>query len=134
MSIETQVEPVGGEHGSVGIAHAVLLHGRTVAHTYSLAFVALDLSGRGPASRVCGSGTLVDFLGIRGVVTAAHVAVALAGIEEVGLNTFKPSKTLEAIAFRGSELETTKIGDAPFSVGGPDLAFIRLPLGWLVGV
>lgn len=59
-----------------------------VVHSHSVAFFTLDRTGRGPSSRSAGSGTLVDFHGIKGVATAAHVAAELATLPEVGIMRF----------------------------------------------
>lgn len=100
----------------------------TVVHTHAVAFLALDRSGLGPSSRSAGSGTLVDFHGIRGIATAAHVAEALKTLPELGIMRFKVGRTYEALTCRGDQLEVTTVGSPPFGVDGPDLAFIRLPL------
>lgn len=100
----------------------------SVVHAHAVGFVALDRSGSGPSSRSAGSGTLVDFHGIRGVATAAHVAETLKILPEVGIMRFKQGRTYEAISCRGDQLEITTVGSPPFGADGPDLAFIRLPV------
>lgn len=98
-----------------------------VIHSHSVAFFALDRTGKGPSSRSAGSGTLVDFGGIRGIATAAHVAADLVTMPEVGIMRFKPGRTYEALCCAGDQLEVVSVGAAPFGPKGPDLAFVRLP-------
>lgn len=99
-----------------------------VVHAHAVGFLTLDRSGSGPSSRSAGSGTLVDFHGIRGVATAAHVAETLKTLPEVGIMRFKPGRTYEALTCRGDQLEITTVGSPPFGPDGPDLTFIRLPV------
>ena len=100
----------------------------SVVHAHAVGFLAIDRSGLGRSSSSAGSGTLVEFLGIRGVATAAHVAATLKTLPEVGIMRFKPGRTYEAISCRGDQLEVTSVGSPPFGPDGPDLAFIRLPV------
>ena len=96
--------------------------------SHCVGFLAIDRSGRSElVSHSAGSGTLVDFRGIRGIATAAHVADVIKTLPEVGLMLFKPGLSYEAITCKGSDLEVTKIGVEPYGIDGPDLAFVRLP-------
>jgi hypothetical protein len=99
---------------------------RSIVHSYSVGFVALDRSGM-VGSRPVGSGTLVEFSGIRGVVTAAHVAEYICGMQEVGLLLFSPGKTAEALSLKGEVLDATYVRGPSYGPEGPDLAFLRLP-------
>src|SRR3569833_1117055 len=99
----------------------------SIVHTFGVGFLAVDQSGKGLPSRSAGSGTLVDFLGIRGVLTAAHVAKALKTLPRVGIMRFRPGMSFDSLSCSGDELEVTAVGDPPYGEDGPDLAFIRLP-------
>lgn len=99
---------------------------RGIVHNYSVGFVALDRSGT-LGSRPAGSGTLVEFNGFRGIVTAAHVAEAICAMREVGLVLFSPGRTAEALSLKGEALDATYVRGPSYGPGGPDLAFVRLP-------
>jgi hypothetical protein len=99
---------------------------------YSIAFVAPER----PRARLLGSGTLVSFGKLYGVLTAAHVLGALQTVKEIGFAEFtiRPSQP-QGLRFPISEFFATssKAIDAVAIGGlsnesecGPDLAFIRL--------
>lgn len=100
---------------------------RGVVLSYTVGFMAIDRSGNGPGSRVAGSGTLVEFNGIRGIATAAHVAEAITGFTEVGLQCFRPGRSMDALTCAGSDLEVTYVRSDEYGPEGSDLAFVRLP-------
>jgi hypothetical protein len=76
-----------------------------------------------------GSGTLIRFGTIAGVITCAHVLAALRNESRVGLICFPVPRPNEVQSFRIS-MEATEqiaIGSEPWSSCGPDIAFLRLP-------
>jgi hypothetical protein len=92
---------------------------------YSIGFVASDQ----PRAASLGSGTLVSFGALHGILTAAHVVdLLLNDAKEVGLAYFttRPAEA-QGIRFHPDRIEHVKIGDEPYSERGPDLAFLKLP-------
>ncbi len=98
-----------------------------VVRTHAVCFFAYDRTGKGLASRPAGAGTLIDFHGIRGIVTAAHVASKVQTIRDLGIATFGIGK-YEALNCQGDDLEVTTIGASLSPSEGPDLAFVRVPI------
>jgi hypothetical protein len=97
---------------------------------YTIGFVAPER----PVVRPLGSGTLVSFGTLHGILTAGHVVDNLQkekeedGLKEIGFAQFnirdaQPQKML----FQTDWIDDVKIGNRPDSEFGPDLAFIRLP-------
>ncbi len=84
-----------------------------------------------PAS--LGSGTLVRFGNIIGVLTAAHVLEALTKETDVGLLCFPVrAGQIQRLQFSMTATDSVAIGSRPWPESGPDLAFLRLPAA-LVG-
>ena len=79
-----------------------------------------------PAS--LGSGTLIKFGNVTGILTCAHVLEALGNEAEIGILCF-PVRATQIQTFRVpmGTTEGISIGSAPWSAKGPDLAFLRLP-------
>jgi hypothetical protein len=75
-----------------------------------------------------GSGTLIRFGSIVGVLTCAHVLEALRDDEDIGILCFPARATqMQGQRFRLRKEDSISIGEPPWSEGGPDLAFLRLP-------
>jgi hypothetical protein len=79
-----------------------------------------------PASR--GSGTLIRFGNIIGILTCAHVLEALLGEEEIGILCFpvRPAQ-IQRLRLSMATTDHVPIGVRPWGEGGPDLAFLKLP-------
>jgi hypothetical protein len=75
-----------------------------------------------------GSGTLVRFGNIAGVLTCAHVLEEVLKKPEIGILCF-PTRATEAQKLKVERDKTQHIliGSEPWSECGPDLAFLRLP-------
>ena len=102
------------------------LHNVVWTHTGRSTIGFVRVKDNAPAS--LGSGTLIRFGNITGVLTCAHVLEALLGEEEIGILCF-PVRATQIQRLRLS-METTDhvvIGAPPWSESGPDLAFLRLP-------
>lgn len=96
---------------------------------YSTGFVVPER----PLARSLGSGTLIKFGRLYGILTAAHVVDKLKkekekGLEEIGLvqPTTRPAQ-LQGIRVLADAIDGVQIGEKPYGEFGPDLAFIRLP-------
>ena len=75
-----------------------------------------------------GSGTLIRFGNVIGVLTCAHVLKALLDEDEIGILCFPVRPTqIQRLRVRMSTTDNVVIGAPPWSEGGPDLAFLRLP-------
>jgi hypothetical protein len=75
-----------------------------------------------------GSGTLIKYGKVFGVSTCAHSWLAVKGSKEVGVMCFTArGKTMQAKPFDPEEMEAVSFGQDPWTVRGPDLAFVRLP-------
>jgi hypothetical protein len=75
-----------------------------------------------------GSGTLIKYGKVFGVVTCAHACEAVKASREVGVMCFTVrGKTQQAKPFDPDDMETVSFGQYPWTVRGPDLAFVRLP-------
>jgi hypothetical protein len=84
-------------------------------------------SGRGGAYPI-GSGMLMVFDQIKGILTAAHVLDKLQEVDELGFVQFpnRPNQPQRIrVPFR--LLDWARIGEDDDSDSGPDLAFIKLP-------
>jgi hypothetical protein len=79
-------------------------------------------------ARSLGSGTLIRFGGLEGILTAAHVLDEVKKFDEIGLLTFPVrSNQPQRIRLQVKHAEWIKIGKEPYSERGPDLAFVKLP-------
>jgi hypothetical protein len=79
-----------------------------------------------PAS--LGSGTLIRFGSIIGVLTCAHVLEALLDEEEIGILCFPVRATqFQRLRLPMATTDRLAIGTRPWGESGPDLAFLRLP-------
>lgn len=75
-----------------------------------------------------GSGTLIKFGPIVGVLTCAHVLEALLKEDEVGILCFPVRATqIQRLLLPMATTDSVAIGSAPWAESGPDLAFLRLP-------
>jgi hypothetical protein len=75
-----------------------------------------------------GSGTLIKFGNIVGVLTCAHVLDALLREAEIGILCFPVRTTqIQMLRLPMSATDSISIGSAPWGEHGPDLAFLRLP-------
>src|SRR3569833_2343879 len=88
----------------------------SIVHTFGVGFLAVDQSGKGLPSRSAGSGTLVDFLGIRGVLTAAHVAKALKTLPRDGIMRFRPGLSFVSLCCCGVVFVVFVVGVLSFGV------------------
>ena len=79
-----------------------------------------------PAS--LGSGTLIRFGNIAGVLTCAHVLEALVKEDNIGILCFPVrARQIQRLQVSISMTDSIAIGSAPWGESGPDLAFLRLP-------
>jgi hypothetical protein len=79
-----------------------------------------------PAS--LGSGTLIRFRNIIGVLTCAHVLEALVDEEEIGILCFPVRATqIQRLRLPMATTDRVAVGARPWGASGPDLAFLRLP-------
>lgn len=75
-----------------------------------------------------GSGTLVRRGKIYGILTAAHVVEEIKTFPEIGLLQFVVRENkYQLTTIQKEHLDSIEFRKAPWSVQGPDLAFIRLP-------
>jgi hypothetical protein len=75
-----------------------------------------------------GSGTLIKYGKVFGVATCAHAWRAVKASKEVGVMCFTVrGKTQQAKPFNPEEMDAVPFGQYPWTVRGPDLAFVRLP-------
>jgi len=90
----------------------------------SIGFVAPDR----PRAKLLGSGILVSFGKLYGILTAAHVLETLQKVEEIGFVecTIRPAQP-QGLRFLTNAIDSIKFGEQPDDRFGPDLAFIRLP-------
>jgi hypothetical protein len=97
---------------------------------YTIGFVAPER----PLARSLGSGTLVSFGTLHGILTARHVVDEMhkqkegGRLNEIGLvqSTMRDAQ-LQGIRFPSDFINDVTIGHEPDDEFGPDLAFIRLP-------
>lgn len=83
---------------------------------------------RDSAPSSLGSGTLIKFGTIVGVLTCAHVLEALLKEDEVGILCFPVRATqIQRLLLSMATTDSIAIGSAPWGESGPDLAFLRLP-------
>jgi hypothetical protein len=86
----------------------------------------VHIRGNSPAS--LGSGTLIRFGNIVGVLTCAHVLEALLKEAEIGILCFPVRATqMQTLRLPMAATESVAIGTQPWGERGPDLAFLRLP-------
>jgi hypothetical protein len=75
-----------------------------------------------------GSGTLIRFGSIVGVLTCAHVLEALPDGKHIGILCFPVQATqVQRLRFRVRKKDSVAIGAQPWGELGPDLGFLRLP-------
>ena len=75
-----------------------------------------------------GSGTLIRFGNIVGILTCAHVRQALLDEIEVGIFCFQVrARQPQRQRLNMAKTDSIAIGARPWGESGPDLAFIRLP-------
>jgi hypothetical protein len=75
-----------------------------------------------------GSGTLIRFGNIIGVLTCAHVLEALLKEAEIGILCFPVRATqIQTLRLLIAATDSISIGSAPWDARGPDLGFVRLP-------
>jgi hypothetical protein len=90
----------------------------------TIGFVHIEDSGA--TSR--GSGTLIRFGSVVGILTCAHVLEALRDDEDIGILCFPAhAAQIQWQRFRLRKQDSISVGKPPWSEGGPDLAFVRLP-------
>jgi hypothetical protein len=86
----------------------------------------VHIRGESPAS--LGSGTLIRFGNIVGILTCAHVLDALLAENEIGILCFPVRATqIQTLRVLMATTDSIAIGSSPWSEIGPDLAFLRLP-------
>jgi hypothetical protein len=86
----------------------------------------VDRNDRLPQS--LGSGTLVEFGRVGGVLTCAHVIDALQSREEFGVVCFPVGKhKLQGLRVTRATTSYVALGNDTESPDGPDIAFLRLP-------
>jgi hypothetical protein len=75
-----------------------------------------------------GSGTFVQFGEVVGVLTAAHVLEALIPFGRIGLLCFTVrANQLQRIVMDMADTEHVQLGTSPWTLDGPDIAFLKLP-------
>jgi hypothetical protein len=85
----------------------------------------VDIGGSSPAS--LGSGTLIKFGDIVGVLTCAHVLEASLKEDEIGIVCFPVRATqIQTLRVLMARTDYIMIGSPPWGEPGPDLAFLRL--------
>jgi hypothetical protein len=90
----------------------------------TVGFVGVD---DGPPASL-GSGTLVRFGNVVGVLTCAHVLEALLKQKDIGILCFPVrSNQIQRLQLPMATTDSVAIGATPWSESGPDLAFLRLP-------
>jgi hypothetical protein len=86
----------------------------------------VHVRGKSPAS--LGSGTLIKFGNVVGVLTCAHVLEALQAEDEIGILCFPVRATqIQTMRVALAMTEGIALGSRPWGEQGPDLAFLRLP-------
>ena len=91
---------------------------------YTMSFVVKGKSAVHPM----GSGTWVNFGGIEGVLTAAHVLEELLAQEKIGIMCYGTRSTeTQSFEIDLTEAEAIRFGEAPWTRSGPDLGFLRIP-------
>ena len=86
----------------------------------------VQVRGQSPAS--LGSGTLIKFGNVVGVLTCAHVLKALHDEDEIGILCFPVRATqIQTMRVAMAMTDSIAIGSPPWGEPGPDLAFLRLP-------
>ena len=99
--------------------------GEAAVRAYGVGFLALGMAGEPLASSSAGSGTLVDFFGVKGILTAAHVARALLSRKEFGILRFGGG-WLQALKATCTASDVVMLGGEDAGEKGPDIAFIRI--------
>lgn len=83
---------------------------------------------QGDSPTSLGSGTLIRFGNVVGILTCAHVLEALLKETEIGLLCFPVRATqIQTLRLPTAATDSISIGSAPWDASGPDLAFLRLP-------
>lgn len=105
-----------------------LLAGNAIIQHYLVGSVAIGLQDNPTkVTTSLGSGTLVDFAGVRGILTAAHVVDAIRSEDEVGILRFGKGQDRQGLRVSVSHLDWVTIGGESYGDRGPDIAFIKLP-------
>ncbi len=78
-------------------------------------------------ARPLGSGTLISFGRLEGILTAAHVLDEVKKVDEIGLLAFpvRPTQSQRS-RLHFKHVDWVKIAKEPYSERGPDLAFLKL--------
>ncbi|CDZ35582.1 Hypothetical protein NGAL_HAMBI1145_29170 [Neorhizobium galegae bv. officinalis] len=100
---------------------------KEIAASYLVGFIGFRDDREGKRTVSLGSGTLVKMAGVRGVLTAGHVAIALKDEERVGIVNFGPGKFQTLIFNPNDEDGFSMVSDEENGPGAIDIAFIRLP-------
>ncbi len=101
--------------------------GKEIAASYLIGFIGFRDDRQGKRTVSLGSGTLVKMAGVRGVLTAGHVAIALQEEERVGIVTFGPGKFQTLVFNPNDEDGFSMASDEENGPDAIDIAFIRLP-------
>ncbi|MBZ9765511.1 hypothetical protein LB526_01885 [Mesorhizobium sp. CA6] len=101
--------------------------GREIAASYLIGFVGFRDDPQGKRTVSLGSGTLVNMAGVRGVLTAAHVALALRNEARVGIVTFGPGR-FQTLSFNPNYDDGIwMVSNEENGPSAIDIAFIQLP-------
>jgi hypothetical protein len=102
---------------------------------FTIGFARVTQGDKGEDAESAGSGTLVTIDSLYGVLTAAHVVEELVKHESVGiiLSAESPEHYQKQILNMRHTERPVVIKGEKFSPTGPDLAFLRLPLGEPLG-
>ena len=94
------------------------------AGRFTVGFIAPEIQ----QSRSLGSGTLIRFGNVNGILTCAHVLEAVLANAEFGIVCFPVrSGEFQTLRVRSDLTGHVAIGQPPWNEQGPDLAFLRLP-------
>jgi hypothetical protein len=75
-----------------------------------------------------GSGTLIRFGSVVGILTCAHVLEALLKEQEIGILCYPVrAAQIQTLRLPMAATDSVSIGAAPWNDRGPDLAFLKLP-------
>jgi hypothetical protein len=75
-----------------------------------------------------GSGTLINYGRLNGILTAAHVLDEIRRHDQVGLAQFPTRKIQpQGLRLEVSHIDWVQLGRPPYTRCGPDLAFLKLP-------
>jgi hypothetical protein len=102
-------------------------HGKVLA--LNLAHYNVGFAKLGPSAvSFIGSGTFIQFGSVFGILTADHVLDAILSYDRVGLVCL-PVRSMQPqrLTMEKSEIDYIRLGQQPYTIDGPDLAFIWLP-------